>query len=188
MATSKTFTARVIARRRKIGRWLKSASCKRLTHKTLPLLTIFGVMAFVSYGHGVMYGLMAGESEINAHLLPVMYDALMFASIGFLSARHPAARIAAYMAFGYGFTMTLVGNIMASDPTIIGKVTGTSVGIGLAIVAIMVHFGSKPAPKRRKAPAKATQVAAKPVPVGAPAPVTRTTVRGVVATAEPAYR
>lgn len=189
MAAPKSVAARLTARRRKIAKWMRGATCKRLTHRTVPLLTIFGVMAFVSYGHGVTYGLMAGENDVNAHLLPIMYDALMFASIGFLSARHPAAKVAAYMAFGYGFTMTLVGNILASDPTVIGKVTGTSVGIGLAIVAIMVHFGSKPAPKRRPAARKAAVQAVKPVPVGVPAlgdPYRLAP--GLHAVAEPAYR
>lgn len=188
VAPAKSLRSRLAARRRKIGKWLRSPAFKRLTHRTVPIVTIFGVCAFVSYGHGVTFALMGGESEQNARLMPILYDAMMFASILFMapSVRHPVARVAAYLGFGFGFIMSLVANIVASAPTVIGKVVGVSVALCLVLTAAMVHFGSKPAPRRkvaRKPAAKAVQLDTRAVPaLGA-----RNTSPGLVATAEPVW-
>lgn len=195
--TQKPLKARLVARRRKVGRWLRSPAFKRLTHHTLPLFTIFGVCAFISYGHVEAYALMNGETETVAALMPVLYDALMFGSIPYMNARHFAARYAAFAGFGYGFTMSLVANIKASAPTFDGKLIGVSVAVVLGLTAIMVHFGSKPAPRWWTARRVARKAAAARKPAGkvveldtkaVPAPGARNTPPGLVATAEPVWR
>lgn len=186
---TKSLRARLAARRRKIGKWLRGPACRRLTQRTIPIMTIFGVCAFISYGHIHEYTLMGGESERVAALMPILYDAMMFVSAQYIaSARHIVGKLAAFVGFLYGFAMSLVANIAASDNTVTGKVIGTSVAFGLVITAITIHWGDKPARKRRPAPRKAAAMAPKPVPSAVLPQGDPYRPAGLHAVAEPAYR
>lgn len=65
-------------------------------HRSFPvklaIAAVAGVAAWVSYWHMVEVGLMAGESQVTAHILPATVDAMMYVATVVLTSKPKPAR------------------------------------------------------------------------------------------------
>lgn len=162
----KPLGARLKARRVKISKWWKSAPIKNFRQRYGAALIVFGVAAYVSYGHIHTLTLRAGESQTVAMLMPVQVDALMFVGALYVDhAKTAMGKTFAWASFVVGFLASFAANYLATAPTILGKGAGIMTALALLFAAGTVHWGNKKAkPKPRAKVSPAVRKASEPRP------------------------
>jgi hypothetical protein len=158
--TSARRTAKPKTIRARFAAWAKSERGRTFTKKWLPALGAFAVIFYISYGHIHTATLMAGGNATEAALSPIMVDCQMIVGAVWIdTAKSRAGRVFAFLTFGFGFLVSLAANVVATDPTIIGKVYGVTTAVSLFLAAGTLHWGPKRA-KVKKPAVKATTVTA----------------------------
>lgn len=164
-ATTTRRTAKPKTLRGKVSTWFRSERGRTFTKKGVPALGSFAVIFFISYGHIHTATLMAGGTAVEAALSPIMVDCQMLVGAAWIdAAKSKVGRVFAFLTFGFGFLVSLGANIIATEPTVIGKVYGVTTAVSLFFAAGTLHWG----PKRAKAKPKTVKAA--PVKASAAVP------------------
>lgn len=160
MSAPKSFPARLKARRVKVMKWWRSPRMVDFRARRGAALVVFFVALFVSYGHIHSVTLTAGESAQVAVLMPFLVDALMLIGGQYIDrAKTVVGKLFAGLAFFGGFLMSLAANVLATQPTILGRATGVATAFALVVTAGVLHWGNKkPRPKRKPVQPKVSAV------------------------------
>lgn len=136
----------------RVARWVASPAGQKLTHRA-PGLTVFVTGAYISYWH-IVEVVSSGERPDSALLYPVIIDMTIVVAARYLSrARTLTGRAFAAAGFLIGAGYTLYCNLLASDPSVAGRILGVAPGVMVILTAGSLHWGEMK-PKTRPKPAR----------------------------------
>lgn len=158
MTAPKSFRARIVARRKKISKWCKSPTGTMWTTRRGPATLVALVAGAVSYRHIHTVTVAAGEPGWVAAIMALSIDGLMVVSANYITAaKTPSGRIWAFVGFLAGLGASVAANIMAAQPTLVGRVVAGWPAVALVLTAGVLHWGDKrPKVKRKTAPVAKT--------------------------------
>lgn len=149
--SSKTLRARFVARRRKVGKWVKSPAGKKFTSLNGPVMAVFLVVAVISYDDIRAVCLSWGFTPKHASLMPIGIDAGMVVGFHYVAGKvRRSAKLFGLLLCLVGFSLTMTCNIMAAPDHIWGRIMGAGVGLLLGLTSVTMHLGALPVRPKKK--------------------------------------
>lgn len=156
--------ARKLSRTARAARWLRSPAGQKLTHRA-PGLTVFATGAYISYWH-IVRVVSQGERTDSALLYPVIIDMTIVVAARYLSrARTFPGRAFAALGFLAGAGYTVYCNLLASDPSLSGRILGVAPAVMVILTAGSLHWGEMKAKAKRPNTARSANAARHSTPV-----------------------